>query len=1347
LRITWGDGDEQHIRRYLWATHNAVNRGVKVFGDWLLTLRGGLSHDLADAPVDTKIGNREPTTEERRDRRVLLALSWLSVESAHGAPSQYVIGRHGLRWATEDALAEILTARGVSGEELQSWLFHTATPLRAAIQDSGVWVNRSAAFDDAVRQVGPSLTRAEVWDLIGPLFGSPGAYLSMPVPAAEDDEAAPVPQARQKELRAPARQWLSSRFGSAEGADFGRFVAVATAIEAAASDIIAPANTAVVIETLRNAVAEFQPATADVEAICRLLSGPGRKSGLINVLRKLGDQPEVDADTLTKLIQSAQKETAESSRKVGMKGRRPWADAVLADVERACGFRYRDSKDRVNEFSVMLDHAARRVSATHSWIKLAEQRRQELQADAAKLAKVPVAAREWLERYCDARTGMTGALEPYRIRKRAVEGWEEVADAWASAGCVTPEDRVEAVRAVQSDPEIRFGDGQLFEDLAEEAATCVWQPDAGGSAEVLNHFADATDALDRQVRFKVPLYRHPDPLLHPVFCEFGNSRWRIRFDAQDPNGTGSLRQAEMDLFDGASINAVPLRWQSKRLAADLALEQAQTNQDGNAVPVSRANRLGRAASGAAGDEPVHVMSVFEEDHWNGRLQAPREQLRRLAEIRNEAAPTPAAADRKFERELAAVRWLLTFSPRLQQHGPWLGYAAERGLNLRSPNVKENKGRGGQAQLQLARLDGLRVLSVDLGQRYAAACAVWEAVTAEQVWEACDGEGVAPPNADAVFIQVAGKKKTTFRRVGENAWARLDRSFVIRLAGEDAPARKASPAETGAVRALECEIGFTESGDKPKAVDELMTGALRVLRLGLQRHARRAGISVGFAAAEKILPGGRVQSLNGQHERINSIANALADWWTFATGTHWTDASAFKMWSAKVEPRTTGMDLTRDLESVPYRQRREAREKLVESLRPVAESLRTDEAEELAELWRMEWLREEARWRKRLRWIKDWLLPRGCAAKGTSIRHTGGLSIRRLENLRGLYRLERAFAGRLRIGAGGRRLEPQPPSEAFGQKALVALERLRDNRVKQTASRIIAAALGLGKNLKSDHSEERFAACHAVVIENLTHYRPDEVRTRRENRQLMNWCAAKVGKYLAEGCDLHGLLLREVQAAYTSRQDAFTGAPGVRCKDVPIKDFMSPEGYWEKELRGAEKAIGAGKASARNRYLVAVRDRLAAVVPAPAAALGTVRIPVDGGPVFVSANARSPAMSGIQADINAAANIGLRALLDPDWPARWWYIPCDARTAQPLKDKVKGSTAVIPNMVLPVAGMNGLKASRKGHVVNLWRDVSAHPLTEGSWQVYADYRESVMERVTANLLGKLIDRSADLDLPF
>lgn len=39
LRLRGRTDSEQSWRDALWATHEAVNKGAKVFGDWLLTMR------------------------------------------------------------------------------------------------------------------------------------------------------------------------------------------------------------------------------------------------------------------------------------------------------------------------------------------------------------------------------------------------------------------------------------------------------------------------------------------------------------------------------------------------------------------------------------------------------------------------------------------------------------------------------------------------------------------------------------------------------------------------------------------------------------------------------------------------------------------------------------------------------------------------------------------------------------------------------------------------------------------------------------------------------------------------------------------------------------------------------------------------------------------------------------------------------------------------------------------------------------------------------------------------------------------------------------------------------------
>jgi hypothetical protein len=220
----------------------------------------------------------------------------------------------------------------------------------------------------------------------------------------------------------------------------------------------------------------------------------------------------------------------------------------------------------------MLDHAARRVSATHSWIKLNELRRQQFAVDAEKINRVPPVARAWLHQYCDQRSAETGAADAYRIRRRAHQGWKQIVETWAAPPCTTEEDRIAAARDIQGDPEIRFGDIQLFEALAAEDAIPVWGGSHAPDPEILLDYAAAVEARFNQSRFKIPRYCHPDPLLHPVFCDFGNSRWKITFAAHDqPADEARLRRISMELFTGSGFQTTDMLWHSKRLPHDLAL--------------------------------------------------------------------------------------------------------------------------------------------------------------------------------------------------------------------------------------------------------------------------------------------------------------------------------------------------------------------------------------------------------------------------------------------------------------------------------------------------------------------------------------------------------------------------------------------------------------------------------------------------------------------------------------------------------------------------------------------------------------------------------------------------------
>jgi len=1465
LRLRGVDPGDTSWRKALWQTHEAVNKGAKVFGDWLLTLRGGLNHTLADTKVKGEKWkpDRDPTDDERRVRRILLALSWLSVESKLGAPEKLIVSSG--EEAAEDrnskviaALEEILKSRNLADNEIDDWKNDCSASLSAAIRDDAVWVNRSKAFDEAVKHIGPSLTREEPWDMLERFFGSRDAYLA-PAKGSEDESSEAEQEDKAKDLVQKAGQWLSSRFGTGKGADFPRMAAVYGRIAAWADTAQAGTTGKDAIKELAAALGTFAPASNDIQGVLGLISGPGYKSATRNLLAQFDARPILTQQDLTRLNQTATADRKKCATNTGSKGQRAYANAILKNVESVCGFTYLQNGGpaRHSEFAVILDHAARRVSLAHTWIKRAEAERAKFEEDAKKIDQVPKAAREWLDQFCLKRSEASGALEPYRIRRRAVDGWKEVVAAWSKPDCKTAEDRIAAARALQDDPEIdKFGDIQLFEALAEDEAVCVWHRDGDAAKppdpQLLIDYALAAEAEFKKRRFKVPAYRHPDALLHPVFCDFGRSRWEIRFDVhknvQTPFPRKILmvarpsvtdvhknvqtpfpRALRLTLWTGSEMKQVPLCWQSKRLARDLDLGNNARNA--GASEVTRADRLGRAASNVTKNDEVKIAGLFEEEDWNGRLQAPRRQLETIARYIEKHG-----WDQKAETMRDGVQWLVSFSARLQPHGPWCMYAKNSGLGLKHdpqyrPHVEENKKRKGHARLILCRLPGLRVLSVDLGHRYAAACAVWEALSAEAFKKDIDGKIIlrGGTDKDALYCHTEhkanGKKHVTvYRRIGADTlpggtphpapWARLDRQFLIKLQGEEEEVREASNEEIWAVHKMEAALGrrtplidrLIASGwgstEKQKArieafkklgwtpaqtpqptsesaedgetgvyrpslsVDELMFSAIRTMRLALKRHGDRARIAAHLMTDEKTKPGGIKEKLD-ENGRIDLLLDALVMWNDLFSSREWRDDKAKRLWDERISslsgyraPEEIGED-TAGSDRKP--KQKENREKFHDAAKALAEDATL--RKEIHDAWKIRWEEDDGLWKKQLRWFKDWILPRGKATADPGIRKIGGLSLARLATLTEFRRkVQVGFFTRFR--PDGTRADTK---EGFGQKALHALEHLREQRVKQLASRIAEAALGIGSENKQHWEggkrprQRTFPPCHAVVIEDLTHYRPEETRTRRENRQLMTWSSSKVKKYLFEACQLHGLHLREVPASYTSRQDSRTGAPGIRCQDVPIREFMrSP--LWRRQVEQAEAKLAEDKGDARDRFLCNLNQIWKDKTLAEWEKAGAVRVPLNGGEVFVSADPVSPAAKGLQADLNAAANIGLRALTDPDWPGKWWYVPCDPASFKPIQDKVEGSAAVEPDQALRQPAQEHrsdasakktrrkMGAGKSKEVVNLWRDISSSPLKFGEWREYGAYQNEVQCRVISILKKqcrekRLHDGSKEDDIPF
>lgn len=1465
LRLRGVDPRDNSWRSDLWRTHEAVNKGAKAFGDWLLTLRGGLDHTLADTKVKDGKGksDRDPTAEERKARRILLALSWLSVESKLGAPEGFIIASG--TEAFEDrsgkivvALEGILKSRNLANDEIDEWKKDCLSSLSAGIRKDAVWINRSKAFDDACGNEDKQKAREDAQTLLWFLLTND--YLMLPKKPektsetigqqgeeeeTDDDALAEAIVKSGKGAGQRTRHLFSHIFGRKTTQGFGK-----------------PTHTL----NLRDHWHQYIKPIVEDAGIP--LSDPNTKA-------KKNDPPS----------------PTELHREMFSK-----AAARLAQIW---------TKQKQQE----LEREQR--AAAHDELK-------KLENDQAYNTALIL-----MDTFCRERGQSTGSHEEYRINPRAIEGWDRIVAAWekiteTDTNQATEKRIEEAKRLKEEDPDKKLGDINLFVSLAESEYEPVWRHNGQANPSILKTYVKGWKALTDAVRLKVAAFRHPDPYFHPVFCQFGVSRPSIKYSRLEGVPQDDVREVRMRLWTDRQAKDVTLLAVSNHFDKQIGSATASKANESKPIPeVTRRSRLGIAAmTGPVKTATYRVAHVFDEQEvrsrkrtdddsainetgndetedgkqkkpsWNGTLQANRRELEAIGRMES-SRPV------KAEQAKDHLRWWLIVSLELQQKGPWYDFiknspdktafkrtyksGKKKGTDYVShgqPHEKANDTRKRPARLILSRLPGLRVLSVDLGHRFAAACAVWEAVNAEQVKEACRVAGHGEPKESDLYLHLKRKettqkkgyeveveKTTIYRRIGADTlpdstphpapWARLDRQFLIKLQGEEEGVREASNEEVWAAHQMETAIGCSlplidrlvasgwggsdkqrarleevkqlgwkpaeksESVDESNAgeesevyrpslsVDELMSSSVRTMRLALKRHGDHARIAFAMTAGYKPMPGDRryyfteakdasanedATERNGKH--IEFILDALLLWCGLRSLRGWRDDAAKQLWDGHIS-RLSGYkapeEIGEDASSVEHKKKqKENRERLHDVAKALARD--TNLRKTLHDVWKTRWEDDDERWKKQLRWLKDWILPRGKAANDPAIRKVGGLSLTRLATLTE-FRRKVQVGFFTRFTPDGRQTErgqkgqptdkPLTVPEHFGQRALDALEHLREQRVKQLASRIAEAALGVGsedarhwnggKRPDRRIDAPRFAPCHAVVIENLTHYRPDETRTRRENRQLMTWSSSKVKKYLAEACQLHGLHLREVSASYTSRQDSRTGAPGLRCQDVTVEKFMrSP--FWKKQVKQAAAKQANNKGDARERFLCDLNALWKDKALADWKKAGVARVPLKGGEIFVSADSTSPAAKGLQADLNAAANIGLRALIDPDWPGKWWYVPCQPGSFLPLKDKVDGSAAVNLNQELrhPVHSQSSDAATNKKNrrlrsggqskdVVNLWRDISSSPLECskcGEWKEYVVYQNEVQCRVIRVLEGQIKgrykqtrDESREDDIPF
>jgi IS605 OrfB family transposase len=287
-----------------------------------------------------------------------------------------------------------------------------------------------------------------------------------------------------------------------------------------------------------------------------------------------------------------------------------------------------------------------------------------------------------------------------------------------------------------------------------------------------------------------------------------------------------------------------------------------------------------------------------------------------------------------------------------------------------------------------------------------------------------------------------------------------------------------------------------------------------------------------------------------------------------------------------------------------------------------------------------------------------------------LRGQRGLSLKRIQQLAELRRrcqslnrsLQHMPGNRSQNGASRRGIELPDPCPDI----LMKTDHIKEQRIHQLAHDILAQALGLklrahqaDKNKRNEHDRhgeyERIPGrtpVDFIVIEDLEFYATTQRRSKSENAKLMMWSRRELRKKLLELCETYGLPVVETSPDYTSKFDARSGGPGFRAAEITPDSRKEPRwrktlDRWERHLKGEK--ISDPKSKREHQRAAEVFTMLDAANSGRRSSDNrnpwrTLFVPQRGGTLFISAFGNG---GPVQADINAAINLGLRAIAAPD----------------------------------------------------------------------------------------------------
>lgn len=324
---------------------------------------------------------------------------------------------------------------------------------------------------------------------------------------------------------------------------------------------------------------------------------------------------------------------------------------------------------------------------------------------------------------------------------------------------------------------------------------------------------------------------------------------------------------------------------------------------------------------------------------------------------------------------------------------------------------------------------------------------------------------------------------------------------------------------------------------------------------------------------------------------------------------------------------------------------------------------------------------------------------------TWIRGQRGLSMKRIGQLEDVRRLFQSLnqIQRRKIGILSPRRKRGEKGDELPDccpKLLEKLEEVKEQRVNQLAHKILALALGLRLKksgpIKSG-AEREHCNIHGeyeripdstkpddfrrpvdfIVLEDLKYYETTRMRSRQVNVRLMRWCRRHFRDKLKQLCEVFGIPVVETNPANSSKFCARTGVAGFRA--VEIGPGFQDEYVWRKALeklgqyQSGKKKLepddlafceGASRLMQQVKEAQQIPTKSGKALTCPR----TLLAPLGSGNMFVPIVGEVKAADlppvVVQADVNAAINLGLRVIADP----QLWEIHPRVRTKRPEEKK-------------------------------------------------------------------------------